>query len=67
MAKQWTQLAISLWIMISPWILGFSEISLAKWSNVIFGLFFVIMNVLVIFGEKSGKVESAAASRIKTK
>lgn len=38
--------------MISPWLLGFSSISLMKWSNLLIGLIIVLINVWIIFGEK---------------
>lgn len=41
--------------MISPWILGFSNISIAKWSNVIFGLVLILVNAWIIFGEPKHK------------
>lgn len=53
MAKRWVQFAIGTWILISPWLLGFSEIALAKWSNVIFGLLLLIMSTIEIFGENN--------------
>lgn len=53
MAKPWVQLVIGIWIMVSPWLLGFSEISLAKWSNVIFGLILIIMSSQIIFEAKN--------------
>lgn len=46
MSKKWVTLIIGLWVMVSPWVLGFSEIELAKWSNVIFGLALVIIGVI---------------------
>ena len=30
-------------MIISPWVLGFSDVSLAKWCNVLIGLALVIM------------------------
>lgn len=48
--------------MVSPWLLGFSSISVMKWSNLIAGLILVLVNVWVIFGEKPGS-ETSAGSR----
>ena len=45
MVKQWVQFSIGFWIMVSPWLLGFSEISLAKWSNVLCSLAIILMSV----------------------
>jgi hypothetical protein len=51
MAKKWVYVVIGCWIMISPWLLGFSEITLAKWSNVLFGLAIVIMGAWTMAGK----------------
>ena len=47
-------LSFGVWIMISPWILGFSSISLMKWSNLITGLLIVLINVWIIFDKDDG-------------
>jgi hypothetical protein len=52
MVVYWIQLVLGLWILVSPWVLDFSSISIMKWSNVIVGLCIVLMNVWVIFGGK---------------
>lgn len=52
MAENWIEGAIGAWVLLSPWLLGFANISFAKWSSVIAGLALVIMNVWSIFGEK---------------
>ena len=52
MVPQWIAGIIGLWILLSPWLLGFSAVSIAKWSNVILGLVLVIMNAWLLFGEK---------------
>jgi len=52
MARSWTLFGVGLWAMISPWLLGFSEIELAKWSNVLIGLVLVLTSGWDIFGAK---------------
>ena len=49
----WVQLVLGLWVLVSPWILGFSEISTALWSNVIIGVLIVISALWQLFGVKS--------------
>lgn len=46
------QLVLGVWIFISPWLLGFSSISIMKWSNLLVGLTIILINVWIIFGEK---------------
>ncbi len=58
MSKELFGLVLGVWIMISPWILGFSSITLMKWSNLIVGLVLVLINAWVIFGKNSaGKTQ----------
>lgn len=52
MAANWAQLVLGIWLMVSPWLLGFSSISLMKWNNLLAGLIIVLINVWIIFGEK---------------
>jgi hypothetical protein len=48
----WAQLIFGIWIMASPWILGFSDITTALWSNAIFGILIVISALWQLFGSK---------------
>jgi hypothetical protein len=50
MIEGWTTLVIGIMMIISPWALGFSDISLAKWCNILLGLILVIMGAWKIFG-----------------
>jgi hypothetical protein len=50
--KPWAALIIGIWVLISPWLLGFADISLMKWSNVACGTAIILMNAWSIFGEK---------------
>jgi len=51
--KQWVALLIGVWILASPWLLGFADISLMKWSNLAAGTAIILMNAWEIFGERS--------------
>jgi hypothetical protein len=57
MARHWIQFSIGFWLIVSPWLLGFAEISVAKWSNVLIGLALVIMGGWEIFGGKGRSVK----------
>lgn len=46
------------WAMISPWVLGFSDISIAKWNSLILGLIMVLLNVWIIFGGISADTDT---------
>ncbi|MFA6365055.1 MAG: SPW repeat protein [Candidatus Paceibacterota bacterium] len=43
--NQWVVISLSLWLVISPWILGFSGVNLAVWNNILTGGLIVIMIV----------------------
>jgi len=43
---------IGLWVLVSPWLLGFSGVEIAKWSNVLLGLALIVINAWVVFEEK---------------
>jgi hypothetical protein len=55
MSKFWAQLVIGLWILLSPWLLGFSDIFIMKWSNVLCGLALVVMSGWEILGKYGGE------------
>ncbi len=50
MTEYWTALGIGIMMIVSPWVLGFSDISLAKWCNIILGLILAIAGAWKIFG-----------------
>lgn len=52
MKTYWTGFVVGIWLIISPWILGFSGISLAKWDSVFIGLILTLVFGWEIFGEK---------------
>jgi uncharacterized membrane protein YccC len=64
--ERWTLLVVGIWILISPWVLGFSDISVAMWSNVLCGILLAILGAWSIFKEsqsdlrKESQKQSAA-------
>jgi hypothetical protein len=36
--EEWIGLAIGLWAMVSPWLLGFADLRPAMWTHIIIGL-----------------------------
>jgi hypothetical protein len=51
MTTNWIHIALGFWIIISPWILDFSNILIIRWSNAMIGAAIVIINMWAIFGE----------------
>ncbi len=51
MIEKWAECVLGIIMIASPWVLGFSDISLAKWCNVLIGLLLVLVSAWTIFGE----------------
>ncbi len=47
----WLQFVLGIWVMLSPWLLGFSSIPVLMWGNLLAGLALVLVNMWAIFGE----------------
>lgn len=67
MAENWTELIVGGIIIISPWVFGFSDVSVAKWCDVLLGLALVIMNAWTIFGDKLPAAAMSAPDEPKRK
>ena len=63
MVENWTEFIIGMVMITSPWILGFSDISLAKWCNVLFGLLLVLMGVWGMFTEPASTMPASQESK----
>lgn len=64
MTGYWTALVIGTMMIISPWVLGFSDISLAKWCNIVLGLVLVVASAWKLFGDvPANAVPAAEASQ----
>jgi hypothetical protein len=56
MAENWTELIVGIIMIISPWVFGFSDISVAKWCDVLLGLAIVLVNIWALFGERPAMI-----------
>jgi hypothetical protein len=65
--EHWTELVVGAFVLISPWLLGFSDIALAKWGNVLCGLVLVIVNVWAIYGDVPVPPDSVNGTGASTK
>lgn len=55
----WVQVILGFWILLSPWILDFSFVNPARWSNVIAGVLILLSSLWFALGEDSnGRGES---------
>lgn len=50
---KWIVFLLGLWVLVSPWILGFSAYTLAMWSNVVAGILIIIYSLWELFGNKT--------------
>jgi hypothetical protein len=50
MTERWINVAIGIWLIIAPWILGFSDSFLVKWSSVLCGIILIAMNAWALSG-----------------
>jgi hypothetical protein len=48
MTERWVNVVIGIWLIVAPWVLGFSDNVLVKWSSVICGLILVAMNAWIL-------------------
>ena len=46
--KEWTTTILSLWLVISPWLAGFSQETDATWNFVMVGLIIFVLSVKAI-------------------
>ena len=56
----WAVLVLGLWILLSPFVLAFSGLSSAMWSNVISGVLIVIFALWSLFGSGGNGNSSSA-------
>ncbi len=59
--QNYIQLVLGIWILLSPWLLGFSSISFMTWSNLIAGIILILINVWAIFGEADESNERSSS------
>ena len=50
--EEWTSVAMGVWLMVSPWILGFSAVTMAMWNAVAVGLIVAVLALWVIGTDK---------------
>jgi hypothetical protein len=60
--SDWTVISLGIWVLSSPWILGFSAFTVLKWSNVIAGAVLVLLSVWNLFGPIAHPVGDTAVS-----
>ncbi|MER3479444.1 MAG: hypothetical protein C4327_02900 [Meiothermus sp.] len=41
--EEWVSLALGIWLILSPWLLGFSSLSVPTWNAVVVGVLVAIL------------------------
>jgi hypothetical protein len=44
--EEWLKLIFGLWVLISPWVLGFYTTAAAMWAHVVIGIIVAILTVI---------------------
>ncbi len=44
MAERWILAVMGVWLIIAPWVLGFSDDFLTKWASILCGIILVFLN-----------------------
>lgn len=50
--QDWVNLVLGLWLVVSPWILAFSQNGAALWNTLIVGAVFVALSLLALTDAK---------------
>jgi len=61
--ERFALLIVGIWILISPWVLGFSDISVAMWSNVLCGILLTILGAWSVFRESQKSVTAGKSTQ----
>jgi hypothetical protein len=47
--EEWINLILGLWVMVSPWVLGFAAMAAAMWGHVVIGAAIVVLAALELW------------------
>jgi len=45
---KWTSIVLivlGIWLLLSPWVLGFSSLNLPAWNNAVFGILIILFTL----------------------
>ena len=60
--ENWTEFGVGAFVLIAPWVFGFADIPLARWTDVLAGLALVLVNLWAIYGKDAASPAGAAAA-----
>ena len=50
--REWIAIALGAWLLISPWLLGFSDAALPTWNAVVVGTLIAVLAAWVLIKER---------------
>ncbi len=50
------QVALGVWVLISPWVLGAASVTPIRWSNVVVGAAVALTGCWLLFGNERDRV-----------
>jgi hypothetical protein len=51
--EEWVNLALGLWLVVSPWLLGFAADMNAMWTHVIMGVLIAAVSAWAVWGHRN--------------
>ena len=60
----WVEFTMGIWVVVSPWVLGFSEIVPALWSCTISGVLIAVISLWQLFGGEAVPESPASTDNI---
>ena len=58
--EEWINVALGVWLVIAPWVLGFSAVAAAMWSHVILGVVIAALAAWRAWSAHHGEPRAAA-------
>ena len=50
--EEWTNILLGIWLVVSPWVLGFAEVTAAMWNAVIVGIIVAALSLWSLGNDK---------------
>jgi tetrahydromethanopterin S-methyltransferase subunit E len=61
--KEWTNMALGIWLFISPWVLGFHASEALRWNSVVAGLLIAALAAWVLVQERAKADQQRAGNQ----
>jgi len=61
--QEWVNMTLGIWLLISPWVLGFHASEALTWNSVIAGVFIAALAAWVLMQERAKADQQRASNR----